>query len=85
MKQFTDYSAMNVILDIFFQAGLLEEKIVLIYKAICHTYCTQGFHGLLQYEINNAQKTENKKVLIEHIWMHSKVKRNLLSIKYLRF
>lgn len=61
LKQFTDYSAMNTVLDIFSQAGLLEEKIARIYKAICHTYCTQGFHGLLQYEINNAQKNENNK------------------------
>lgn len=61
LTQFTTYHAMNTILDIFEQSGLLEEKIVSRYKAISNTYCSEGFRGLLKYEIDNAQKEKYDK------------------------
>lgn len=56
LVQFTTYHAMNTILDIFQEAGLLQENIVVRYKAISNTYCKEGFRGLLKYEIDNARK-----------------------------
>lgn len=59
--QFTTYHAMSTILDIFEQSGLLENGIVSRYKGICNTYCSEGFHGLLKYEINSARKEKYDK------------------------
>lgn len=61
LTQFTTYHAMSTILDIFEQSGLLEEKIVSRYKAISNTYCSEGFRGLLKYEIDNARKDKYDK------------------------
>lgn len=61
LTQFTTYHAMNTVLDIFFQSGLLEENIVVRYKAISNTYCNEGFRGLLKYEIDNARKEKYDK------------------------
>ncbi len=58
LTQFTTYHAMNTILDIFEQSRLLEEKLVSRYKAISYTYCSDGFRGLLKYEIENVQKAK---------------------------
>lgn len=54
--QFTTFHAMSTVLDIFAQAELLDESTVLRYKAISNTYCSEGFRGLLKYEIDNARK-----------------------------
>lgn len=56
LVQFTTYHAMSTVLDIFEQSGLLEKMTVLRYKAISNTYCSEGFRGLLKYEIDNARK-----------------------------
>lgn len=56
LVQFTRYHAMNTVLDIFEQSKLLEKGTVVRYKAICNTYCNEGFQGLLKYEIDNARK-----------------------------
>ena len=61
LTQFTTYHAMNVVLDIFLQSGLLEENIASRYKAISYTYCNEGFYGLLKYEIDNARKEKYDK------------------------
>lgn len=61
LTQFTTYHAMSTILDIFEQSGLLEGKIVFRYKAISNTYCSEGFRGLLKYEIDNARKDKYDK------------------------
>ena len=52
---------MNTVLDIFEQSGLLENNIVSRYKAISYTYCSEGFRGLLKYEIDNARKEKYDK------------------------
>lgn len=56
LVQFTKYHAMNIVLDIFKNAKLLDEITVTRYKAISNTYCNEGFHGLLKYEIDMARK-----------------------------
>lgn len=61
LLQFTTYNAMNTVLDIFEQSGLLENNIVSRYKAISYTYCSEGFRGLLKYEIDNARKEKYDK------------------------
>lgn len=61
LAQFTTYHAMSTVLDIFEQSGLLEKMIVSRYKAISNTYCSEGFRGLLKYEIDNARKEKYDK------------------------
>lgn len=56
LTQFTTYHAMSTVLDIFEQSGLLEKNIVSRYRGISNTYCSEGFRGLLKYEIDNARK-----------------------------
>ena len=56
LMQFTKYHALNTILNIFKDAGLLDEFTVGRYGAISNTYCKEGFRGILKYEIDNAQK-----------------------------
>lgn len=56
LSQFTKYGAMSTVLDIFADANLLDKNIVMIYKAVSKTYCSEGFRGLLKYEIDNARK-----------------------------
>lgn len=59
--QFTTYHAMSTVLDIFEQAGLLQKNTVSRYKAISNTYCSEGFRGLLKYEIDNSRKVKYDK------------------------
>lgn len=58
LNQFITYHAMNTVLDIFEQSGLLEKNTVLRYRGISNTYCSEGFRGILKYEIDNARKEE---------------------------
>lgn len=58
LNQFISYHAMSTVLDIFYDAQLLEEGVVVRYKAISNMYCSEGFRGLLKYEIDNARKEE---------------------------
>lgn len=58
LNQFITYHAMSTVLDIFYDAQLLEEAVVFRYKAISNTYCNEGLRGLLKYEIDNARKEE---------------------------
>ncbi len=51
---FTKYHAMSTVLDIFEKAGLLDEVIVKVYKGINEAYCTEGFRGLLKFELNQT-------------------------------
>lgn len=48
-------------MDIFEQAGLLQKNTVSRYKAISNTYCSEGFRGLLKYEIDNSRKVKYDK------------------------
>ena len=52
---------MSTVLDIFEQSGLLGTNIVSRYKAISNTYCSEGFRGLLKYEIDDARKEKYDK------------------------
>lgn len=61
LLQFTTYHAMSTVLDIFEQAGLLQKNTVSRYKAISNTYCSEGFRGLLKYEIDNSRKVKYDK------------------------
>ncbi len=61
LTQFTTYHAMSTVLDIFEQSGLLEMNIVSRYKGICNTYCSEGFRGILKYEINDARQEKYDK------------------------
>lgn len=54
LLQFTNYPALNTILKIFQEAGLLDEQIVKRYSAININYCQDGFKGILKYELKNA-------------------------------
>lgn len=56
--QFTKYHAMDTVLDIFEESGLLGKNTVVIYKAISGIYCSKGFRGLLEYEIGRARKVQ---------------------------
>lgn len=56
---FTKYHAIFTILDIFYEAKLLDKSIIGRYKAISDTYCQEGFRGLLKYEIG-LTKIPNK-------------------------
>ncbi len=61
LLQFTKYNAMNIVIDYFEKAKLLDEITAKRYKAISYTYCNEGFKGLLKYQIDNARK--NKKTI----------------------
>lgn len=61
LNQFTTYHAMSTVLDIFEQSGLLEENTVSRYRGISNTYCSEGFRGILKYEIDNARKEKYDK------------------------
>ncbi len=67
--QFTTYHAMNTVLDIFEKSGLLDATIVRRYKAVSNTYCNEGFHGLLRYEIDNARGDKVKHKRIDKAYM----------------
>lgn len=67
--QFTTYHAMNTVLDIFEKSGLLDATIVRRYKAVSNTYCNEGFHGLLRYEIGNARGDKVKHKRIDKAYM----------------
>lgn len=56
LTQFITYHAMSVVLDIFELSDLLEKSTVSRYKGICNTYCSEGFQGILKYEIDSARK-----------------------------
>lgn len=56
LMQFTKYHAMSTVLDIFIQAGLIDESVGKRYGGISHTYCSEGFRGLLKYEIDSTRK-----------------------------
>lgn len=53
---FTKYHAMSTVLDIFYQSGLIDESVGKRYKGISHTYCSEGFRGLLKYEIVSSRE-----------------------------
>lgn len=61
LTQFTIYHAMSTVLEIFEKSGLLEENTVSRYRGISNTYCSEGFRGLLKYEIDNARKAKYDK------------------------
>lgn len=69
LMQFTTYHAMNTVLDIFEESGLLDSIIVRRYKAVSNTYCNEGFHGLLRYEIDNARGDKVKHKRIDKAYM----------------
>lgn len=69
LMQFTTYHAMNTVLDIFEESGLLDSTIVRRYKAVSNTYCNEGFHGLLRYEIDNARGDKVKHKSIDKAYM----------------
>lgn len=69
LMQFTTYHAMNTVLDIFEKSGLLDATIVRRYKAVSNTYCNEGFHGLLRYEIDNARGDKVKHKRIDKAYM----------------
>lgn len=69
LMQFTTYHAMNTVLDIFEKSGLLDVTIVRRYKAVSNTYCNEGFHGLLRYEIDNARGDKVKHKRIDKAYM----------------
>lgn len=69
LMQFTTYHAMNTVLDIFEESGLLDSTIVRRYKAVSNTYCNGGFHGLLRYEIDNARGDKVKHKSIDKAYM----------------
>ena len=69
LMQFTTYHAMNTVLDIFEESGLLDSIIVRRYKAVSNTYCNEGFHGLLRYEIDNARGDKVKHKSIDKAYM----------------
>ena len=69
LMQFTTYHAMNTVLDIFEKSGLLDATIVRRYKAVSNTYCNEGFHGLLRYEIDNARGDKVKHKSIDKAYM----------------
>ena len=69
LMQFTTYHAMNTVLDIFEKSGLLDATIVPRYKAVSNTYCNEGFHGLLRYEIDNARGDKVKHKRIDKAYM----------------
>ena len=69
LMQFTIYHAMNTVLDIFEKSGLLDATIVRRYKAVSNTYCNEGFHGLLRYEIDNARGDKVKHKRIDKAYM----------------
>lgn len=69
LMQFTIYHAMNTVLDIFEESGLLDSIIVRRYKAVSNTYCNEGFHGLLRYEIDNARGDKVKHKSIDKAYM----------------
>lgn len=69
LMQFTTYHAMNTVLDIFEKSGLLDATIVRRYKAVSNTYCNEGFHGLLRYEIGNARGDKVKHKRIDKAYM----------------
>lgn len=69
LMQFTTYHAMNTVLDIFEKSGLLDATIVRRYKAVSNTYCNEGFHGLLRYEIDNAREDKVKHKRIDKAYM----------------
>lgn len=69
LMQFTTYHAMNTVLDIFEESGLLDSIIVRRYKAVSNTYCNEGFHGLLRYEIDNARGDNVKHKSIDKAYM----------------
>lgn len=53
---FTKYHAMSTVLDIFEHSGLIDKGIIGRYKAISNNYCSEGFRGLLKYEIDGTRK-----------------------------
>lgn len=69
LMQFTTYHAMNTVLDIFEKSGLLDATIVRRYKAVSNTYCNEGSHGLLRYEIDNARGDKVKHKRIDKAYM----------------
>lgn len=69
LMQFTTYHAMNTVLNIFEKSGLLDATIVRRYKAVSNTYCNEGFHGLLRYEIDNARGDKVKHKRIDKAYM----------------
>lgn len=69
LMQFTTYHAMNTVLDIFEKSGLLDATIVRRYEAVSNTYCNEGFHGLLRYEIDNARGDKVKHKRIDKAYM----------------
>lgn len=69
LMQFTTYHAMNTVLDIFEESGLLDSIIVRRYKDVSNTYCNEGFHGLLRYEIDNARGDKVKHKSIDKAYM----------------
>ena len=58
---FTKYHAMSTVLDIFERSGLLDKSVVSRYKGISNTYCSEGFRGLLKYDIDNTRKVKYDK------------------------
>ena len=56
LQQFTKYRAINIVLEIFQTAELLDEITVRRYSAISSNYCEEGFLGLLKYEIKKTKK-----------------------------
>lgn len=54
LLQFTNYQAINAILDVFLNANLIEEPIMKRYKAISRSYCEEGFVGILKYEMKRT-------------------------------
>ena len=69
LMQFTTYHAMNTVLDIFEESGLLDSIIVRRYKAVSNTYCNEGFRGLVRYEIDNARGDKVKHKSIDKAYM----------------
>lgn len=61
LLQFTQYHALNTVIDIFEKAQLLDENTSKRYRAISNTYCNEGFRGILKYEIDNTRKKKYDK------------------------
>lgn len=58
LEEFTKFHAMSTILDCCQMANLLDENTVKRYKGINNTYTSEGFKGLLKYEISVAEIKE---------------------------
>lgn len=60
LRGFLEGRELLPILELFSEAGVIDDVLPRIYAAICHTYTSQGFAGMLAYEIKTKSERLNR-------------------------